>query len=178
MSPQSGLPHNNRVGDFDPFALPIILRKSGKSLEQVLDELSSRGGLLGVSGLSQDVRDLEEAAVKGHARAKLALDLFVASIRQYLGAYLVVLGGADAIVFSGGIGENSTLIRSGVCRGLEWAGIELDDSKNNNVARGSESCISSANSKTQIWVLPTNEEIVVARQTAKAVGTLIHADLR
>ena len=169
MSPQTGLPHNNRVGDFDPFALPIILRKSGKSLEKVLEELSSKGGLLGVSGLSGDVRDLEEAAAKGHARAKLALDLFVASIRQYLGAYLTILGGADAIVFSGGIGENSFLIRSGVCRNMAWAGIELDEAKNTNLARGAEACLSTASSKTQIWVVPTNEEIVVARQSVEAV---------
>jgi acetate kinase len=169
MSPQTGLPHNNRVGDFDPFALPIILRKSGKSLENVLEELSSKGGLLGVSGLSGDVRDLEEAAAKGHARAKLALDLFVASIRQYLGAYLTILGGADAIVFSGGIGENSSLIRSGVCRNMVWAGIELDEAKNTSVARGWEACISAAISQTQIWVVPTNEEIVVARQSVEAV---------
>ena len=169
MSPQTGLPHNNRVGDFDPFALPIILRKSGKSLAQVLEELSSKGGLLGVSGLSGDVRDLEEAAAKGHARAKLALDLFVASIRQYLGAYLSILGGADAIVFSGGIGENSSLIRSDVCRNMAWAGIELDEAKNTSVARGAEACLSAASSKTQIWVVPTNEEIVVARQSVEAV---------
>lgn len=169
MSPQTGLPHNNRVGDFDPFALPIILRKSGKSLDQVLSELSSKGGLLGVSGLSGDVRDLEEAAAKGHSRAKLALDLFIASIRQYLGAYLTILGGADAIVFSGGIGENSSLIRSGVCRDMAWAGIELDEVKNTSVARGSEARISSDGSQTQIWVVPTNEEIVVARQSVEAV---------
>lgn len=170
MSPQTGLPHNNRVGDFDPFALPIILRKSGKTLAQVLEELSSKGGLLGVSGLSGDARDLEEAAAKGHVRAKLALDVFIASIRQYLGAYLTILGGADAIVFSGGIGENSSLIRSGVCRNMSWAGIELDEAKNTSVARGSEAKISTDSSKTQIWVLPTNEEIVVARQSVEAVN--------
>ncbi len=169
MSPQTGLPHNNRVGDFDPFALPIILRKSGKTLAQVLEELSSKGGLLGVSGLSGDARDLEEAAAKGHARAKLALDVFIASIRHYLGAYLTILGGADAIVFSGGIGENSSLIRSGVCRNMSWAGIELDEAANTKVARGSEAKISTDSSKTQIWVLPTNEEIVVARQSVDAV---------
>ena len=169
MSPQTGLPHNNRVGDFDPFALPIILRKSGKTLAQVLEELSSKGGLLGVSGLSGDARDLEEAAAKGHERAKLALDLFVASIRQYLGAYLTILSGADAIVFSGGIGENSSLIRSGVCRNMSWAGIELDEAANTSVPRGSEAKISTESSKTQIWVLPTNEEIVVARQSVEAV---------
>ena len=170
MSPQTGLPHNNRVGDFDPFALPIILRKSGKTLAQVLEELSSKGGLLGVSGLSGDARDLEDAAAKGHARAKLALDVFIASIRHYLGGYLTILGGADAIVFSGGIGENSSLIRSGVCRNMAWAGIELDEAANTKVARGSEAKISTVSSQTQIWVLPTNEEIVVARQSVEAVN--------
>jgi acetate kinase len=170
MSPQTGLMQNNRVGDFDPFALPILLRKTGKTLEQILEDLSSKAGMLGVSGLSPDARDVEEAAAKGHARAKLALEMFVASIRQYLGAYLTVLGGADAIVFSGGIGENSRLVRANVCRNMEWAGIELDEAKNDSVPRGGESCLSTANSKTQIWVIPTNEEIVVARQTAAAVG--------
>ncbi len=169
MSPQTGLPHNNRVGDFDPFALPILLRKTGKPLEVLLEELSSKGGLLGVSGLSGDARDLEEAAAKGHARAKLALDVFISSIRHYLGAYLTILGGADVIVFSGGIGENSSLIRSGVCRNMSWAGIELDEAKNTSIPRGSEAKISTDNSQTQIWVLPTNEEIVVARQSVEAV---------
>lgn len=170
MSPQTGLLQNNRVGDFDPFALPILLRKTGKTLAQILEELSSQSGLLGVSGLSPDVRDIEEAAAKGNTRAQLALDIFVSSIRQYLGAYLTVLGGADAIVFSGGIGENSQLVRASVCKNMQWAGIVLDADKNNSVPRGGESCISAADSKTQIWVIPTNEEIVVARQTAAAVG--------
>ncbi len=169
MSPQTGLLHNNRVGDFDPYALPLLMRLSGKSMKELLDEMSSQGGLLGLSGLSGDVRDLEEAAAKGHERAEFALKVFVASIRQYLGSYLVVLGGADAIVFTGGIGENSSYIRDGVCRNLEWAGISLDDTKNHSVARGSEACITSDSSKTQIWVVPTNEEIVVARQTVEAV---------
>ena len=170
MSPQTGLLQNNRVGDFDPFALPILLRKTGKTLAQILEDLSSKAGLLGLSGVSPDCRDVEEAAANGNARAKLALDVFVASIRQYLGSYLTVLGGADAIVFSGGIGENSQLVRANVCKNMEWAGIVLDEAKNNALPRGSESCISVASSKTQIWVVPTNEEIVVARQTAEAVG--------
>jgi len=170
MSPQTGLLQNNRVGDFDPFALPILLRKTGKTLAQILEDLSSKAGLLGLSGVSQDCRDVEEAAAKGNERAKLALDVFVASIRQYLGSYLTVLGGADAIVFSGGIGENGQQIRANVCKNMEWAGIVLDEAKNNSLPRGSESCISASSSKTQIWVVPTNEEIVVARQTAEAVG--------
>ena len=170
MSPQTGLLHNNRVGDFDPYALPILLRKTGKTLEQILEELSSKGGLLGLSGLSQDARDIEEAAAKGYVRAQLALDVFIASIRQYLGSYLTVLGGADAIVFSAGIGENSSIIRDGVCKNMEWAGIELDKTKNDTLPRGSESRISKDSSRVQIWVVPTNEEIVVARQTVEAVG--------
>jgi acetate kinase len=167
MSPQSGLPHNNRVGDFDPFALPVLMRATGKSLAELLQELSNKSGLLGLSGLSQDVRDLEQAAAGGHVRAKLALDVFISSIRQYIGSCLAVLGGADAIVFSGGIGENSRLVRSGVCAGMEWAGISLDETLNQS-ARG-EARISSESSKTQVWVVPTNEEIVVARQAAAAI---------
>ena len=135
MSPQSGLPHNNRVGDFDPFALPVLMRATGKSLEELLHDLSDKSGLLGLSGLSQDVRDLEQAASGGHARARLALDVFIASIRHYLGAYLAVLGGADAIVFSGGIGENCQLVRSGVCADMEWAGIALDEALNQSAQR-------------------------------------------
>src|SRR5262249_54162333 len=106
VSPQSGLPHNNRVGDFDVFALPPRMRATGKTLEQVLDDLANRSGLLGLSG-HNDLRDIEAAAGKGDERARLAFDVFVASVRHYLGAYLLQLGGADAIVFTGGIGENS-----------------------------------------------------------------------
>lgn len=168
MSPQSGLPHNNRVGDFDPFALPVLMRATGKSLEQLLEELANQSGLLGVSGLSGDVRDLEQAAAQGHARAALALDVFAESIRQYLGAYLTVLGGADVIVFTGGIGENSQLIRTKVCQNLEWAGIALDPEKNQKAS--GEMKLSKDDSRTQIWVVPTNEEIVVARQSAALVG--------
>lgn len=168
MSPQTGLPHNNRVGDFDPFALPIIMRATGQSLEQTLDTLANKSGLLGVSGLSGDIRDLEEAAAQGHARAKLALDLFVAEIRRYLGACLVELGGADAIVFTGGIGENGVNIRAGVCRGLEELGISLDEAAN-AVAKG-EARISASHSRVQIWVAPTNEELIVARQARELLG--------
>ncbi|MGQ0633443.1 MAG: acetate/propionate family kinase [Planctomycetaceae bacterium] len=168
MSPQSGLPHNNRVGDFDPFALPVLMRATGKSLEQLLDQLANQSGLLGLSGLSPDVRDLEQAAAQGHARARLALDVFVASIRQYLGGMLTVLDGADCIVFSGGIGENSRLVRREVCARMEWAGIVLDESLN-ETGKG-EACLSAADSPVQVWVIPTNEEIVVARLAAQAIG--------
>ncbi|HEV3418486.1 MAG TPA: acetate/propionate family kinase [Pirellulales bacterium] len=169
MSPQSGLPQNNRVGDFDPFALPLVMRRTGKSLDEVLDMLAERSGLLGLSGASGDVRDLEQAAAGGNARAKLSLNVFTTSIRHYLGAYLVELGGADAIVFTGGIGENSGGIRAAVCRDIEALGIVLDRDKNGS-ARG-ESRIDAAASRVQLWIMPTNEELVVARQTKQLLET-------
>jgi acetate kinase len=164
MSPQSGLPHNNRVGDFDPFTLPVLMRATGKSLEELLNDLANNSGLLGLSGLSGDVRDLEQAAANGHERAELALATFASSIRQYLGAYLALLGGADVIVFTGGIGENSRVVRERTCRNMEWAGIQLDPQRN-DTARG-ESRISPDGSPVQVWIVPTNEELVVARQAA------------
>lgn len=169
MSPQSGIPHNNRVGDFDPFALPVLLEKTGKSLQDVLAELGCHGGLLGLSGVSGDVRDLELAAANGNERAQLALDVFIGAVRDYLGAYLVELGGADVIVFTGGIGENGAQVRSAVCRGLEPFGIELDPQI--NVTAKGEAPLHTASSRTQIWIMPTNEEIVVARQAKELLTT-------
>lgn len=165
MSPQTGLPHNNRVGDFDPFALPALLRATGKTLDQILDDLANRCGLLGLSGFN-DLRDIEAAAAKGEGRARLALDVFVASVRHYLGAYLLLLNGADAIVFTGGIGENSSAMRAAVCANLDWFGITLDPVRNQD-AKG-EVPIHASNSRVQIWIMPTNEELIVARQ-AKAL---------
>jgi acetate kinase len=163
MSPQTGLAHNNRVGDFDPFAIPLVMKRYGKSIEQVLDDLAEKSGLLGLSGVSGDVRDLEQAAAEGNARARLALDVFVSGVRQYVGACLVELGGVDVLVFTGGIGENGVNIRSAVCDGWQGLGIELD-AVANRMASG-ERRISADASPTQIWILPTNEELIVARQT-------------
>ena len=164
MSPQSGLPQNNRVGDFDAFALPRVMQQIGKSLAEVLSILANQSGLLGVSGVSTDYRDIAEAAAAGNARAKLALDIYTASVRHYLGAYLVELGGADVIVFTGGIGENSADLRTAVCNGLSELGIVLDAAAN-ETAHG-ETSVHAASSHMQIWVMPTNEEIVVARLAA------------
>jgi acetate kinase len=163
MSPQSGLPQNNRVGDFDPFALPLVMQRTGQSLDKILKTLAEQSGLLGLSGLSSDVRDLEQAAAGGNARARLALDVYTTSVRHYLGAYLVELGGADAIVFTGGIGENSAGVRAAVCRNLETLGIVLDDVKNE--AAAGEARVDAAAGRVQLWIMPTNEELIVARQT-------------
>jgi acetate kinase len=163
MTPQSGLPQNNRVGDFDPFALPSLMRETGKSLENLLADLANRSGLEGLSGKSNDLRDVEIAAQAGDASSKLALDVYVASVRHYLGAYLLLLGGADAIVFTGGIGENSATMREAICRDLDWFGIHLNRLVNQS-AKG-EARIDGPNSRVQIWIMPTNEELIVARQT-------------
>lgn len=162
MTPQSGLPQNNRVGDFDPFALPLIIARTGMSLDEVLAELSSRGGLLGISGRSGDMRDLEAAAAGGDAACRLALDVYSEEIRRHLGGMMVALGGLDAIVFTGGIGENGVSTRAAVCRDLEGFGIVVDADKN---ARASgEATFHAEDSEVQLWVIPTNEELIVARQ--------------
>ena len=168
MTPQTGLPQNNRVGDFDPFALPLIMESTGKSLDETLSQLASQGGLLGLSGRSGDCRDLEEAAADGDEQSQLALDVFVQEIRRHLGGMIVALGGVDAIVFTGGIGENGAGIRAGVCAGLEELGIVMDPQANGSV--DGESTLHADNSRTQLWVIPTNEELIVARQTAAVIA--------
>lgn len=168
MTPQSGLPQNNRVGDFDPFALRLVRRLTGKDYDTLLNELASQGGLLGLSGVSNDLRDIENAAEAGNERAKLAIHVYAADIKRYVGQYLAVLNGADAIVFTGGIGENSSIVRNLVCDNMSYAGIELDQTRNETLK--GEVLLSSDRSKVQIWTVPTNEEIVVARQTVDVVS--------
>ncbi|MFV1967136.1 MAG: acetate/propionate family kinase [Pirellulaceae bacterium] len=163
MSPQTGVPHNNRSGDFDPFALPLIMKATGKSLDEVLTALAEQSGLLGLSGVSGDVRDLEEAADQGNERARLALDVFISEVRRYVGSLLIELGGLDVLVFTGGIGEHGARVRAAVCANLEELGMELDSTANGS-AQG-ETSIHAGNCRTQIWVVPTNEELIVARQT-------------
>jgi acetate kinase len=162
MTAQSGVFHNNRVGDFDTFAL-MKLTKQGLSLDEIFKKLGKEGGMLGLSGISPDCRDVEKAAAAGDARAKLAIDAFVESIRGFVGNYLVALGGCDVLAFTGGIGENGAAIREAVCKNLEFAGIILDKQKNH--VRGLETKISAVESGADIWIVPTNEELIVARQT-------------
>jgi len=168
MTPQTGLPQNNRVGDFDPFALPLVMQRTGMSLDEVLSHLASHGGLLGLSGKSGDIRDLESAAADGDAKSQLALDVFVQEIRRHLGGMIVAGGGVDAIVFTGGIGEKGAAIRYAVCEGLEELGIEIDRAANDAVS--GESTFHTDSSRTELWVIPTNEEIVVARQCVEVLN--------
>ncbi len=164
MSPQSGLPQNNRSGDVDPYALLHVSKTTGRSLEDLLVELSTRAGLAGMSGTSGDMRDLEAATVNGNEAARVAIDVYVSSIRHWLGGGMVELGGLDAIAFTGGIGENSPATRAAVVAGLSDLGIEIDSAANKSDATG-ERRIEAARSPVAIWIIPTNEEVIVARQT-------------
>ena len=162
-SPQSGLPQNNRVGDIDAFAVLHMMKKLGFGPDQMAELLGSKSGLAGISNTSGDVRDLTEAAAAGSHTAQLAIDVFVYAIRHYLGAFMLELGGLDAITFSGGIGENSVEIRAGVLRNLGGFGIVLDEAKNKTIQ--GEGLISTGNSAVKVLVVPANEEIIVARET-------------
>ncbi len=167
MSPQSGLPQNNRCGDLDVFAALFVMKKRGLDPDGMARVLATRSGLAGISGLSGDIRDLDDAAARGDARARLALDVFVRAVRHYVGAFLLELGGIDVLTFSGGIGENSPGIRAGICAGLDGFGLVLDHDLN-QAARG-DARISSAGSRVPILIVPADEERVVARATADVV---------
>jgi len=173
MSPQSGLPHNNRVGDLDSFAVPFALRHLGLSLDEVERQLCRESGLKGLSGLSNDIRDIDAAASKGDARARLALDFFVHEARRWIGGYWLELGGLDALVFTAGIGENRAELRAAIVARLEGLGVELDPQAN-AALRASEGVVSAAGSRVKVMVIPTNEELVVAREVRRhllAAGT-------
>lgn len=169
MSPQSGLPHNNRVGDLDSFAVPFAMRTLGLSLDEAERQLCKESGLKGLSGLSNDIRDIQAAADKGEPRAKLALDVFVHSARQWIGAYLAELNGADALVFTAGIGENRAETRAAICANLDQLGIILDPAKN-AATRAQEGVISADESRVKVLVIPTNEELVVAREAQRLLA--------
>lgn len=167
MSPQSGLPHNNRVGDLDAEALPYVVKTLGISIEEAQRQFAKEGGLKGLaSGLSNDIRDLQDAASKGNAKAQLALDVFVSEARRWIGGYFFQMNGADAIVFTAGIGENRVELRGAICANLDQLGIVLDAEKN-AATRAIEAVISTTNSKVKVLVIPTNEELVVARETKR-----------
>jgi acetate kinase len=167
MSPQSGLPHNNRVGDLDAEALPYAVKTLGLSIEEAQRQLSKEGGLKGLAGgLSNDIRDIQDAASKGNAKAKLAIDVFVSEARRWIGGYFFQMNGADAIVFTAGIGENRMELRAAICANLDQLGIVLDTERNNST-RATEAVISALNSRVKVLVIPTNEELVVARETKR-----------
>ena len=166
LSPQSGLPHNNRVGDLDSFAIPFMMRSAGLSLDEVERQLCKEGGLKGLSGGYNDIRDIQTQSGQGSAAAKLALDVFAHNARHWIGSYFLQLNGADALVFTAGIGENRVELREAICANLDQLGIVLDP-KLNAANKAQEGSVSAANSKVKVMVIPTNEELVVAREVKR-----------
>ncbi len=163
LSPQSGLPQVARAGEFDPFAFALLKAQAGLSMEEILQALGSASGLAALSGTSGDMRDVHQAAESGDARARMTIDLFVTAVRDYIGAYLVELGGADALVFTGGMGQNNPWLRTAICESMSFVGIVLDAAKNESA--DGEARIDAEAASVAVYVMPTNEEIIVARQT-------------
>lgn len=174
MTPLEGLVMGTRSGDLDPAILEYLSHKEGMPLEQLLGVLNKQSGLLGVSGLTNDMRELlaEERDHKDR-RSTLAIELFCSRVRRYIGAYLAELNGANAVVFTGGIGENSAEIRARICDGLRWIGVELDPALNAQ-AIGREALISTASSRLAVYVIPTNEELLIARDTFRCIWARDH----
>ena len=162
LSPQSGVPQNNRVGDVDPYALQLVVDAEGCTYEEALETCASKGGLQGICGYN-DMRDIEERAAAGDERCALAIEVFTSAVRDYLGAYTVELGGLDAISFTGGIGEHSSVVRAQILRDLEFLGVEVDAAKNEAVH--GEGTLHADSSRVHLHVLRTDEELIVARQT-------------
>ncbi len=166
LSPQSGLPQNNRVGDLDSFALPYVMRATGLALDDAEKLLCKESGLKALSGGFNDVRDIEAEAGKGNPKARLALDVLAHQARHWIGAFFLELNGADALVFTAGIGENRASFRSAICANLDQLGISLDEEKN-RVTGAQEATISDSSSRVKVMVIPTNEELVVAREVKR-----------
>ena len=169
FSPQGGLPQNNRVGDLDSMAIPYVCKMLGLSVEEAERQLNKESGLLGLSGVSNDARDICEAIEAGNENAQLAIDVLIDSIRHWAGSFFFKMGGAEAIVFTAGIGENDADLRAAVCAGLEGFGVQIDPEANAKAIRGAEGVISTPDSSIQVLVIPANEELVIAREVFRKV---------
>ena len=165
LGPLGGFPMGTRSGDLDPTILEYVMNRRGYDIKEMMNILNKKSGVLGISGVSSDFRDLETAAAEGNERAQLALDKFIYEVKKTIGAYATTMGGVDAIVFTAGIGENSIDMRVKLCEGLEYMGIKIDPEKNN--VRGKEVDASAADSKVKVFIVPTNEELMIAMDTAK-----------
>ena len=173
FTPLEGLVMGTRSGDLDPAILDYVAAKEGLSLGDVEGLLNKQSGMLGISGLTNDMRELlAEAEEHDDRRARLAIEIFAYRVRKYVGAYLAAMGGADAVVFAGGIGENASLVRSKICEGLEWMGLTLDAARNDATVGGREGLVSTEGSRVGAWVIPTDEELLIARDTYRAVSGL------
>ena len=167
LTPLEGLVMGTRSGDLDPAIIDFVGKKEGLSLDEMNEVLNKKSGMLGISGVSSDGRDLDAAAEAGNKRAQLALDVFDYRVIKYIGAYAAVMNGVDAIAFTAGIGENNIKMRKDVCKNLPYLGVKLDEEKNN--VRGEERIISTDDSKVQVLLVPTNEELAIAREALALV---------
>ena len=163
FTPLDGVLMGTRTGSIDPAVVPILMTKKGLDAAAMDKYMNKECGVLGISGVSSDFRDLEAAAAEGNKKAQLALDMFCYQVKRYIGAYAAAMGGVDAIVFTAGVGENDIGTRAKVCEGLEFLGVKLDADRNN--VRGKATEISAADSKVKVFLIPTNEELVIARDT-------------
>ena len=167
LSPLAGVPMGTRSGDIDACVVQFICNKYNMSVDDCLNMLNKKSGMLAMSGVSSDFRDLEDGAASGNENCRLALDKFAYEVAKYVGAYAAALNGIDVLTFTAGVGENGVATRKAVCDYLSFMGVEIDPEKNNT--RGKEICISTPNSKVQVWVVPTNEELMIAQDTAELV---------
>ena len=168
LTPLAGVMMGSRSGDIDPSAVTFIMEKLGKKPQEMADYLNKESGVLGISGVSSDMRDVEKAAKEGNEKAILALTMYDYRIKKYIGAYAAVMNGVDTIVFTAGVGEKQASMREGVCEGLDYLGVKLDKELNNTV-HGTETIISTPDSRVKVVVVPTDEEIVIARDTKALV---------
>lgn len=167
LTPLEGLPMGTRSGNLDPAILQFIMNKYGYTADEMLNILNKKSGVLGISGVGSDFRDLEKAAKEGNERAQLALDKFAYEVRKYIGSYAAAMGGVDIITFTAGVGENGPDMRESICKGLGFLGVHVDHEKNQ--VRGKETDISAADSTVKVYVIPTNEELMIARDTLALV---------
>ncbi len=168
LTPLAGVPMGTRSGDIDPAVVQFVMNKYGMSADECLNMLNKKSGVLALSGVSSDFRDIENGAEEGNENCALALDKFAYEVRKYIGSYAAALGGLDCLVFTAGVGENSASMRARICEGLEFLGVKIDPEKNNT--RGKEAIISADDSKVTVWVIPTNEELMIAQDTAALVN--------
>ena len=170
LSPLEGLVMGTRSGDIDPAVLEFLSHKEGMSMSEIDTLLNKQSGLLGISGLTNDMRDLlAEAKDHQDRRATLAINIFAQRVKKYIGSYLAEMNGADALIFTGGIGENAAPIRQRICANLEWLGIEIDEQLNNDKVGGKEGEINTQKSRVKVFVIPTNEELLIARDTVRCI---------
>ena len=167
LTPLEGLVMGTRSGDIDPAVVEYMMDKTGMNVHEMLNYLNKKSGVEGISGVSSDFRDLVKAYEEGNDRARLAIDMFAYRVKKYIGAYAAALGGLDCVVFTGGIGEHTEIVREKVMQGMEYLGIDFDFDKNNNVERGAVTKLNEPLSKVKVYIIPTNEELVIARETLR-----------